>query len=94
MGDKIKVGGGIRKATKSLPRILNLEFIQILKLEKKSKLVNPFCQKCKKHMKSKGKNQGFQCVHCKILLLIKHVILSHVPSKKNFTFQRYLLIDI
>jgi tRNA(Ile2)-agmatinylcytidine synthase len=65
VGDKIKVGGGIRKATKTLPRILNLEFIQILNLEKKSKLVNPLCQKCQKHMKSKGKNQGFQCVHCK-----------------------------
>ena len=65
VGDIIKVGGGIRKATKTLPRILNLEFIKILKLEKKSKLVNPFCQKCKKHMKSKGKNQGFQCVRCK-----------------------------
>ena len=65
VGDKIEVGGGIRKATKTLPRILNLEFIQILNLEKKSKLVNPFCQKCKKHMKSKGKNQGFQCIHCK-----------------------------
>ena len=65
VGDIIKVGGGIRKATKILPRILNLEFIKILKLEKKSKLVNPFCQKCKKHMKSKGKNQDFQCVHCK-----------------------------
>ena len=65
IGDKIKVGGGIRKATKTLPRILNLEFIQILKLEKKTKLVNPFCQNCKKHMKSKGRNQGFQCVQCK-----------------------------
>ena len=65
IGDKIKVGGGIRKATKTHPRILNLEFIEILKLEKKSKLVNPFCKKCKKHMKSKGKNQGFQCVRCK-----------------------------
>ena len=65
VGDIIKVGGGVRKATKTLPRILNLEFIQILKLEKKSKLVNPFCKKCKKHMKSKGKNQGFQCVRCK-----------------------------
>ena len=65
VGDKIKVGGGVRKATKTLPRILNLEFIQILKLEKKSKFVNPFCKKCKKHMKSKGKNQGFQCIHCK-----------------------------
>ena len=65
IGDIIKVGGGIRKATKKHPRILNLEFIQIIKLEKKSKLINPFCKNCQKHMKSKGKNQGFQCVKCK-----------------------------
>jgi len=65
VGDIIKVGGGIRKATKTHPRILNLEFIQILKLAKKSKLINPFCKNCQKHMKSKGKNQGFQCVKCK-----------------------------
>ena len=65
IGDMIKVGGGIRKASKTHPRILNIEFIQILKLEKKSKLTNPFCKKCKKNMKSKGKNQGFQCVKCK-----------------------------
>ncbi|MDA1125236.1 MAG: DNA-binding protein, partial [Crenarchaeota archaeon] len=44
---------------------LNLEFIQIIKLEKKSKLINPFCKNCRKHMKSKGKNQGFECVKCK-----------------------------
>ena len=65
VGDILKVGGGIRKATKIHPRILNLEFIQIIKLEKKSKLINPFCKNCQKHMKSKGKNQGFQCVRCK-----------------------------
>ena len=65
VGDIVKVGGGIRKASKTHPRILNLEFIQILKLGKKSKLTNPFCKNCKKHMKSKGKNQGFQCVRCK-----------------------------
>ena len=65
VGDIIKVGGGIRKASKTHPRILNLEFIQIIKLEKKSKLINPFCKSCQKHMKSKGKNQGFQCVRCK-----------------------------
>ena len=65
IGDMLKVGGGIRKASKTHPRILNIEFIQILKLEKKSKLINPFCKKCKKNMKSKGKNQGFQCVKCK-----------------------------
>ena len=65
VGDILKVGGGIRKATKKHPRILNLEFIQIIKLEKKSKLINPFCNDCQKHMKSKGKNQGFQCLRCK-----------------------------
>ena len=65
VGDILKVGGGIRKATKTHQRILNLEFIQIIKLEKKSKLINPFCKNCQKHMKSKGKNQGFQCVRCK-----------------------------
>ena len=65
VGDILKVGGGIRKATKTHSRILNLEFIQIIKLEKKSKLTNPFCKFCQKHMKSKGKNQGFQCVKCK-----------------------------
>ncbi len=72
VGDLIKVGGGIRKATKTHPRILNLEFIQILKLEKKSKLINPFCKNCQKHMKSKGKNQGFQCVKCKKTSLHKN----------------------
>ena len=65
VGDKIKVGGGIRKATKTLPRTLNLELIEILQLAKKIKFFNPLCQKCKKRMKSKGKNQGFQCIRCK-----------------------------
>ena len=33
-GDKICVGGGIRKASKTHPRILNLEFIDVLDLKK------------------------------------------------------------
>ena len=33
-GDKICVGGGMRKASKIYPRILNLEFIDILNLKK------------------------------------------------------------
>tara|TARA_Y100000590_G_scaffold398139_1_gene480309 strand:+ start:4801 stop:6120 length:1320 start_codon:yes stop_codon:yes gene_type:complete len=65
VGDSVKVGGGVRKATKKLPRILNLEFIEVLKLQKKTKLVNPLCKKCKKNMKSLGKQQGYRCVHCK-----------------------------
>jgi len=29
------------------------------------KTVNPFCHICNKRTKSKGKNQGFECVKCK-----------------------------
>lgn len=63
-GDKICVGGGVRKASKNFPRIINLEFIEIISLEKNISLSNPFCLKCNKKMKSKGKNQGFQCIRC------------------------------
>ena len=64
IGDKIRVGGGLRKASKNHPRVLNVEFIKIVKLEKNFKLENPFCYVCKKKMKSKGKNQDFQCIKC------------------------------
>lgn len=63
-GDKICVGGGVRKASKNFPRIVNLEFIEIISLEKQIKTSNPLCKKCNKKMKSKGREQGFQCVRC------------------------------
>jgi tRNA(Ile2)-agmatinylcytidine synthase len=63
-GDKVCVGGGIRKASKNHPRILNLEFIDIIELKKNMIKSNPICKKCNKKMKSKGKNQGFQCIKC------------------------------
>ena len=63
-GDKICVGGGIRKASKKFPRIMNLEFLDILTLEKNFLISNPNCVKCDKKMKSKGQNQGFQCIRC------------------------------
>ena len=63
-GDKICVGGGVRKASKKFPRMLNLEFIQIILLKKNIASENPICKKCKKKMKSKGKNQNFQCIRC------------------------------
>ena len=63
-GDKISVGGGVRKASKNFPRIINLEFIQILHLEKNLSKSNPLCKICNKKMKSKGQNQGFQCIRC------------------------------
>ncbi len=63
-GDKICVGGGVRKASKNFPRIINLEFLDILNLEKKMSTSNPDCNKCHKKMKSKGMHQGFQCIRC------------------------------
>ena len=64
IGDKISVGGGVRKASKNFPRIINLEFIKIINLKKNLSKSNPICKKCNKKMKSKGQNQGFQCIRC------------------------------
>ncbi len=63
-GDKIRVGGGVRKASKTHPRTLNLEFIEIISLKKNILQTNPLCTPCNKKMKSKGKNQGYKCVKC------------------------------
>ena len=63
-GDKICVGGGVRKASKNYPRIINLEFLDVISLVKNISKSNPKCKKCMKKMKSKGMNQGFQCVRC------------------------------
>ena len=64
IGDEISIGGGVRKASKNFPRIINLEFIKILSLKKNLSKTNPICKKCDKKMKSKGRNQGFQCIKC------------------------------
>ena len=63
-GDRVLIGGGVRKASKNFDRIFNIEFLQPLKLEKHTIQKNPLCKKCDKRMKSKGKNQGFQCSKC------------------------------
>ena len=79
VGDKIVVGGGLRKASKNYPRILNVEYLQVTELADDLKLENPLCIKCNKKMKSKGKNQGFQCVRCKRTASKK--IITKVPRK-------------
>jgi len=79
IGDKISVGGGVRKASKNFPRIINLEFIKIISLEKNLSKTNPICKKCDKKMKSKGRNQGFQCIKCGAKNLKKTTI--EIPRK-------------
>ena len=64
-GDKVLIGGGVRKSTKKYPRIINVELIQIQRLARKTIMENPTCKKCHKKMKSKGKQQGFSCIRCK-----------------------------
>ena len=78
-GDLVKVGGGIRKASRNHQRILNVEFLEVLELEKNLKMANPLCQHCSKKMKSKGKNQGFECVRCG--KTFTHKILQEIPRE-------------
>jgi tRNA(Ile2)-agmatinylcytidine synthase len=78
-GDKVCIGGGIRKASKNHPRILNLEFIDVISLEKNLIKSNPICKKCDKKMKSKGKNQGYQCIKCGKKLANK--VILEIPRK-------------
>jgi len=63
-GDLIKIGGGIRKSSKKHKQVLNVEFLEVLDLQKHMIMTNPTCMKCNKRMKSKGKNQGYQCSKC------------------------------
>lgn len=63
-GDRICVGGGVRKASKNFPRVLNVEFLDILDLKENLILSNPVCTQCSKSMKSKGIGQGYQCAKC------------------------------
>ena len=63
-GDLVKIGGGIRKSSKKHKRVLNVEFLEILGLQRHIVMVNPLCIECKKRMKSKGKNQGYRCSRC------------------------------
>jgi tRNA(Ile2)-agmatinylcytidine synthase len=63
VGDVLEVYGGVREK----PLTINIEKINVKSLtEKFEKLENPICPMCGKHMKSKGKNQGYKCIRCKI----------------------------
>ena len=87
-GDKIHVGGGVRKASKNFPRMINLEFIEIINLQRDLSMSNPICKICNKKMKSKGKNQGFQCIRCKKKSSKKIIIETPRKIKKQLYLPR------
>ncbi len=64
MGDMIEIGGGVRKATSKHPKVINVEYIRILKLATKLNYVNPLCKNCSKRLKSDGKGKGYKCEIC------------------------------
>jgi tRNA(Ile2)-agmatinylcytidine synthase len=64
IGDLVKIGCGVRKATSRHVKTLNVEYLSILNLVQTYDIFNPLCKKCKKRMKSEGKNKGFQCNKC------------------------------
>jgi len=78
-GDMVKVGGGIRKASKNHERVLNIEFLEIQSLLRHVVVINPFCSTCKKRMKSKGKDQGYECIKCGKILSKK--VKQEIPRQ-------------
>jgi len=79
LNDKIRIGGGIRKASKNHDRIVNVEFLDVIELSKDIQVSNPTCKKCNKKMKSKGSKQGFVCTKCGSKSSSK--ITSEIPRK-------------
>jgi tRNA(Ile2)-agmatinylcytidine synthase len=67
IGDFIEIGFGVRKATSKHTKVLNIEYILVLKTVDIYEFINPSCKNCGKRMKSEGKNKGFQCKRCKTL---------------------------
>ena len=64
VGDVIKIGFGVRKPSPKHPRILNIEYLQVLETTEIFDTVNPLCVACNKRMKSEGNNKGFRCWKC------------------------------
>ncbi len=79
LNDKIRIGGGIRKASKNHERIVNVEFLDVIQLAKDIQVSNPTCKNCNKKMKSKGTKQGFECTKCGNNSFSKPI--SEIPRK-------------
>ncbi|MEM1995309.1 MAG: tRNA(Ile)(2)-agmatinylcytidine synthase [Nitrososphaerales archaeon] len=63
-GDFVEVAGGVRRATAKHPKVLNVEYLKIIKLKKILQPVKPLCGSCGIRMKSKGREGYFKCRRC------------------------------
>ncbi len=82
--DIVLVTGGIRLATETFRKTINLEKIKLLKIVN-TKKVNPLCDICHKRMKSAGKGQGFRCKRCRTIKSKKIPLLLD----RNLKLQMY-----
>lgn len=78
-GDEVEIGGGIRAPTKKNSMALNIEYLKILNLSEDYVYENPSCTKCSRHMKSLGKNKGFECYKCKIKIKTVSKVKRIIP---------------
>jgi tRNA(Ile2)-agmatinylcytidine synthase len=63
--DKIEIGCGIRKGTSKHLKVLNIEYLSVVKLAEVFDTANPLCPNCGKRMKSAGVGKGFKCPRCR-----------------------------
>jgi tRNA(Ile2)-agmatinylcytidine synthase len=64
VGDIVRIGFGVRRPSSKHPKILNIEYLQVLETNEIFETVNPLCLTCNKRMKSEGTNKGFRCRKC------------------------------
>src|SRR3970282_1578573 len=86
-GDKVCLGGGIRKASKNYPRILNLEFIDVINLEKNLIKSNSVCKKCDKKMKSLEKSKN-NCIF--LMFLHIDILADHYKELEELMSQNLM----
>jgi len=65
-GDYVEVYGGVKPPSLPLnrPITINLEKLKVLRLAPLIVYQNPLCPKCRKRLKSMGKDKGFRCEKC------------------------------
>ncbi len=64
VGDEVRVFGGVRRASRTQPRTINLEKFEVAKLVSAGAYRAPQCPRCTKRMKSEGRGKGYGCPRC------------------------------
>lgn len=81
IGDLVEIGGGMRRRSVKHESVLNIEYLRVIKLDKKVVLLNPLCNRCKKRMTSNGRGKGFKCTGCGERLMNVEKIIENIPRK-------------